>query len=75
MAGGAVVLIEMSYRRATQPELGTTMRLLWTPIDTGSPWPWLVSLAMLLAGFAAFRATWAQVADAWSRASAEAGVR
>jgi branched-chain amino acid transport system permease protein len=73
MAGGAVMLIEMSYRRATQPELGTTMRLLWTSIDSGSPWPWLVAVAMLAAGFAAFRATWSLVAGAWSRAAAEAG--
>ena len=27
---GAVLLIEMSYRLSTQPELGTRMRLLWT---------------------------------------------
>ena len=75
MASGAVVLIEMSYRLATQPELGTKMRLLWTVIDAGSPWPWIVAALMLVAGFVAFRATWALVAAAWNRASAEAAAR
>ncbi len=75
MASGAVVLIEMSYRLATQPELGTKMRLLWTVIDAGSPWPWIVAALMLVAGFVAFRATWVLVAGAWNRASAEAAAR
>jgi branched-chain amino acid transport system permease protein len=75
MACGAVVLIEMSYRLATQPELGTKMRLLWTAVDAGSPWSWIVAALMLVAGFAAFRATWPLVARAWARASAEGAVR
>jgi branched-chain amino acid transport system permease protein len=75
MAAGAIVLIEMSYRLATQPELGTKMRILWTAVDAGSPGPWIVAVLMLAAGFAAFRATWPLVARAWSRASAEAGTR
>lgn len=75
MAAGAVVLIEMSYRLATQPELGTKMRLLWTAIDAASPWPWFVAAAMLIAGFAALRMTWASVAAAWNRANAEASAR
>ena len=75
MAAGAVVLIEMSYRRATQPELGTTMRVLFTPIDAASPWPWIVAAAMLVAGFAGFRATWPRIAAAWNRAGVETGAR
>jgi branched-chain amino acid transport system permease protein len=75
MAAGAIVLIEMSYRLATQPELGTRMRILWTAVDAGSPGPWIVAVLMLAAGFAAFRATWPLVARAWSRANAEAGTR
>jgi branched-chain amino acid transport system permease protein len=75
MAAGAIVLIEMSYRVATQPELGTKMRLLWTAVDAGSVWSWIVATLMLAAGFAAFRATWPRVARAWTRASAEAAGR
>jgi len=36
MAAGAIVVIEMSYRLATQPELGTKMRILWTAIDAAT---------------------------------------
>ena len=35
-------------------------------VDAGSPWPWGVAALMLVAGFAAFRATWPLVARAWS---------
>ncbi|MET0732116.1 MAG: branched-chain amino acid ABC transporter permease [Casimicrobiaceae bacterium] len=72
MAAGSVLLVEMSYRLATQPELGTRMRLLWTPVDAASPWPWVVALAALGGGFLLFRATWPVVAAAWERARAEA---
>ncbi|NDP41330.1 MAG: branched-chain amino acid ABC transporter permease [Aromatoleum sp.] len=75
MAVGAVVLIEMSYRLATQPELGTKIRLLWTTVDAASPWPWIVAATMLVTGFGGFRATWRLVAAAWNRASAEAVLR
>ena len=75
MAAGAVVLIEMSYRVATQPELGTKMRLLWTDVDAGSAASWAIAGLMLAAGFAAFRATWPFVGRAWARASAEAAAR
>jgi hypothetical protein len=65
----------MSYRVATQPELGTRMRLLWIAVDAGSAWSWAIAALALAAGFAAFRATWPLVARAWSRASAEASAR
>lgn len=69
-AAGAVLAIEMSYRLATQPELGTRLRVLWTPVDAASPWPWLVGAVALVAGGLLFRATWPVVAAAWARASA-----
>src|SRR5206468_7801105 len=47
---GAVLLIEMSYRVSTQPELGSRMRLLWITVDTAPPWPWLTSIAVAVAG-------------------------
>jgi branched-chain amino acid transport system permease protein len=75
MAAGAIVLIEMSYRVATQPELGTRLRLLGTSVDTGSASSWTIATLMLAIGFAAFRATWPLVARAWTRASAEAAAR
>jgi branched-chain amino acid transport system permease protein len=71
MAAGAVLLIEMSYRVSTQPELGTRMRLAWVAIDAGSAWPWITATALLAVGFLGFRKTWPIVAAAWNRASEE----
>ena len=71
MVLGAVLLIEMSYRVATQPELGTRMRLLWITVDAATPWPWLASIAVAIAGFVTFRSTWPIVAAAWHRATLE----
>jgi branched-chain amino acid transport system permease protein len=72
MTAGAILLIEMSYRISTQPELGTNMRLLWTQVDAATPWPWLVAIAFVAVGFWLFRGTWETVAAAWQRASDEA---
>src|SRR5258708_7230989 len=38
---GAIVLIEIAYRRSTQPEAGALMKLFWIHMDTSKPWPWL----------------------------------
>jgi branched-chain amino acid transport system permease protein len=73
MAMGAVLLIEMSYRVSTQPELGTRMRIVWITVDAGSPWPWIAAIALLAGGFHVFRKTWPIVAGAWNRAIDEAG--
>ena len=75
MAAGAIAAIEMSYRLATQPELGTKMRILWTAVDAGTAAPWIVSALMFGAGFVAFRATWPLIGRVWSRASAAAIAR
>jgi branched-chain amino acid transport system permease protein len=71
-AAGAVLAVEMSYRVATQPELGTRMRLLGIAVDAASPWPWVVAAVALVCGGALFRATWRPVAAAWNRATGEA---
>src|SRR6185436_12807076 len=68
IGAGAVLLIEMSYRLSTQPELGTQMRLLWTPLDAASAWPWIIATGALAAGVLLFRATWRLVTAAWDRA-------
>jgi branched-chain amino acid transport system permease protein len=74
MAMGAVLLIEMSYRVSTQPELGTRMRIVWITVDAATPWPWIAGIALLAGGFHVFRKTWPIVAAAWNRATDEAGV-
>lgn len=72
MAIGAVLTIEMSYRLATQPELGTRMRLVWVGLDAATPWPWFTATLMLVGGFLVLRTTWCRVAAAWQEASDEA---
>jgi branched-chain amino acid transport system permease protein len=70
IAAGAVLAIEMAYRLATQPELGTRMRLLWISLDAASSWPWIVAAVALGGGLLLFRATVPLVASAWERAAA-----
>jgi branched-chain amino acid transport system permease protein len=74
-AAGIVLLVEMSYRLATQPELGTRMRVLWASLDAATPWPWIIAVAALVVGAVLFRRTWRVVAAAWSRATAEVAAR
>jgi branched-chain amino acid transport system permease protein len=74
MAIGAVLLIEMSYRVSTQPELGTSVRIAWITVDAGTPWPWIGAIALLAGGFHVFRKSWSILAAAWNRATEEAGV-
>jgi branched-chain amino acid transport system permease protein len=68
---GAVTLIEIAYRRSTQPDAGALMKLFWIPMDTARPWPWLGAALALVAGAAALRALWPRVAEAWARAGEE----
>jgi branched-chain amino acid transport system permease protein len=79
MSIGAIILLEINYRRATQPELGPRLTLFWIDMDTSTPWPWLAAIALLVAGFWLFRRSLPLVANAWERASeavhAVAGVR
>ena len=72
MAAGAVLAIEMAYRLSTQPELGTRMRLFWTPLDAASPWPWIVAAIALAAGLLLLRLSFRRVASAWEHTSAPA---
>jgi branched-chain amino acid transport system permease protein len=74
MATGAVLLIEMSYRVSTQPELGTRMRIAWITVDAASLWPWIAAIALLAGGLHVLRKIWPIVAAAWNRATVEAGV-
>ena len=75
IGAGMVLLVEMSYRLATQPELGSRMRLLWTNVDAATAWPWIVAMVALVGGFVVFRLTWRPIAIAWDRAAAEAASR
>ena len=71
-AVGAIMLLEINYRRATQPDAGARMRLFWVDMDTATPWPWRAALALLAAGAFFFYRCRPVVARAWQRASDEA---
>jgi branched-chain amino acid transport system permease protein len=72
MFAGAVALLEINYRRATQPETGTRVSFFGVTVDTSTPWPWLAAIALVLLGFYAFRRGWPLVARAWQQAGDEA---
>jgi len=72
---GAVTLIEIAYRRSTQPDAGALMKLFWIPMDTARPWPWVGAAVALVAGAAALRALWPRVAAAWADAGEEIHAR
>ena len=66
MTVGAVFLLEINYRLATKPELGTRTTFLSIPVDMATPWPWLAGLGVLAVGLFGFRRSWPLVADAWN---------
>jgi len=69
---GATALLEINYRRATQPDAGAHMRLFWLDLDTATVWPWLGALALLAAGAYLLHRCRPIVARAWQRATDEA---
>ncbi|HSS70489.1 MAG TPA: branched-chain amino acid ABC transporter permease [Casimicrobiaceae bacterium] len=72
MTIGAIVFIEINYRRATQPEADPRMTLFGIDMDYSTPWPWLAAIALLAIGAWLFRASLPLVARAWERANDEA---
>jgi len=72
---GAVTLIEIAYRRSTQPEAGTLMKLFWISMDTAKPWPWIVAALLLAAGALALLRLWPRVSAAWQLAGEEIHAR
>ena len=66
MTVGAVFLLEINYRLATKPELGTRTSFLSIPVDMARPWPWLAGFAVLGIGLYGFRRSLRLVTAAWS---------
>ncbi|HXJ78288.1 MAG TPA: branched-chain amino acid ABC transporter permease [Candidatus Methylomirabilis sp.] len=66
MTAGAVFLLEINYRLATRPELGTRTTFFSIPVDMATPWPWLTGLGLVAGGFYGLRWSWSLVADAWN---------
>ena len=70
---GAIALIEIAYRRSTQPEAGAVLRLFGLSLDTATPWPWLGAAAMVAAGGWLARNAWRRIDAAWADAGAARG--
>ena len=71
MLAGAATLLEINYRRATQPEAGPRVTLFGVTMDTSTPWPWFTAIGLVITGFYAFRRSWPLVAAAWQHAGSE----
>ena len=69
---GIFVLVEMAYRRSTQPEIGARMKLFGLALDTSTPWPWAAAALLAAAGYLLVRWTWPKVAAAWQLARQQA---
>jgi len=71
-ACGAIILLEINYRRATQPDVGKEIRLFGVNLDTSTPWPWIAAVALLAFGaFFLWRSS-IKVKAAWAQAGEEA---
>jgi hypothetical protein len=70
---GAVALIEIAYRRSTQPEVGAVLRLFGMSLDTSTPWPWLGAIAMVAIGGWLARHARRRIDAAWAGAGAARG--
>lgn len=75
MLFGAVMLIEMAYRRSTQPEAGSRMTFFGMTLDTSTPWPWLAGLAMALIGGFLVRRNGPRLAAEWRLAAEPVAAR
>jgi branched-chain amino acid transport system permease protein len=62
---GTITLIEMAYRRATQPEAGPRMRLFGVMLDTATPWPWLGAAVLAACGLYALRRLAPRIGAPW----------
>ena len=75
IAAAAILVIEMSYRLSTQPELGTVLQFFGAHVDAATPWPWASAGALFVAGTWIFRRTLPRVASTWSAAADEMRAR
>lgn len=67
MTVGGSLLLDINYRLATKPEVGTKMTLFWVAMDVSRPWPWLTGLAMFGVGLYAFIRSCRFVASRWQQ--------
>lgn len=72
LLGGLVLLIETSHHLLVKSAEGPAMKVFGVAYQATSPLAWAAILALLVAGFFAFRRTWPLVSAAWHAALVEA---
>jgi branched-chain amino acid transport system permease protein len=65
LAGGAIILIEVSYRLAIRPDLGKVVRVFGLDFDAAQSWPWGLMAVCILAGTAGLKLAIPVVAARW----------
>jgi branched-chain amino acid transport system permease protein len=65
---GAITLVEIAYRRSTEPEVGAVLKLFGIRMDTSTVVPWLIALALVSVGAWLARRLWPRVDAAWGEA-------
>lgn len=68
---GAIGVVELAYFLSTRTTAETITHLLWTEVDAASPMPWIISVAVLAAGFFACKHSYPVMAASYNGAIAE----
>jgi branched-chain amino acid transport system permease protein len=68
---GMVMIIEMLYHLTLESASGTSMKLFWAVVDTATVQPWLLALALMGTGVAAFLQSRPGFGKAWGEVNSE----
>ncbi|WP_194727422.1 branched-chain amino acid ABC transporter permease [Noviherbaspirillum malthae] len=68
---GLVMVIEMLYHLTLESANGTEMKLFGTMVDTAAPTGWIIALALVAVGAAAFWKTKKSFSQAWGEVNSE----
>ena len=69
MLAGLVLAIEIIVRHTVNATGGPNINMFGMSLNSASPTVWLLSVGLVLAGYAIAHRTWAYVAHAWDHAA------
>jgi len=73
---GAIMIIELANRQLAQARSeGSAMRLFGFDVDASTPAPWIVAVALFVAGTLFVLRLWPRVSDAWGAVNARLRLR
>ena len=68
---GAIMIIELTNRQLAEARSeGSAMRLFGFDVDASAPSPWIVAVALFVAGTVLVLRLWPRVGDAWGAVNA-----